>query len=99
MTRIKFKFKIPYGAISEAHFQTDTRLSLKKKKKKKERNAIPYKKKQPFIHGTKETNKKKKSKTQKPKTYFPIKIHTRSDYRFFFVPSNTQIGLALQQKP
>ena len=57
MTRIKFKFKILYGAISEAHFQTNTRLSLKKKKKKK-RNAIPYKKKQPFIHGTKETKKK-----------------------------------------
>ena len=101
MTRMKFKFKIPYGAISETHFQTNTRLSLKKKKKqkkKKERNAIPYKKKQPFIHGTKET-KKKKSKTLKPKTSFPIKIHTRSNYKFFSVPSNTQIGLALQQKP
>ena len=33
MTRIEIKFKIPYGAISEAHFQTDTRLSLKIKKK------------------------------------------------------------------
>ena len=33
MTRIEIKFKIPYGAISEAHFQTDTRLSLKKRKK------------------------------------------------------------------
>ena len=64
MTRVEFKFKIPYGAIREAHFQTDTRLSLKKKKikKKKERNAIPYKKKQPFIHGTKETKKKKNQK-------------------------------------
>ena len=61
---------------------------------------MPYKKKQPFIHGTKETKKKKKkSKTLKPKSYFPIKIHTHSDYRFFAVPSNTQIGLALQQKP
>ena len=36
MTRVEFKFKIPYGATREAHFQTDTRLSLKKKKKKKE---------------------------------------------------------------
>ena len=98
MTRVKFKFKIPYGAIREAHFQTNTRLSLKKKKKK-ERNTIPYKRKQPFIHRTKETKKKKKSKTLKPKTSFPIKIHTRSDYKFFSVPSNTQIGLALQQKP
>ena len=43
MTRIEFKFKIPYGAIREAHFQTATRLSLKERKK--ERNAIPYKKK------------------------------------------------------
>ena len=57
ITCVQFKFKIPYGAIREAHFQTDTRLSLKKKKKK-ERNPIPYKKKQPFIHGTKETKKK-----------------------------------------
>ena len=70
-----------------------TRAYHLKKKKEEERNAIPYKKKQPFIHGTKET-KKKKSKTLKPKTSFPIKIHTRSDYKFFSVPSNTQIGLA-----
>ena len=55
MTRIEFKFKILYGAFREAHFQTTTHLSLKKKR---ERNAIPYKKKQPFIHGTKETKKK-----------------------------------------
>ena len=79
------------------------RLSLKKIIKKKERNAVLYKNKQPFIHGTKETQKKKKKiknlKTLKPKTSFPIKIHTRSDYRFFFVPLNTQIGLELQQKP
>ena len=37
MTRIEIKFKIPYGAISEAHFQTDTRLSLKIKKKIKKK--------------------------------------------------------------
>ena len=55
MTRIEFKFKIPYGAIREAHFQTATRLSLKERKK--ERNAIPYKKKQLFIHRTKEKKK------------------------------------------
>ena len=55
MTRIEFKFKIPYGVIREAHFQTAMRLSLKKEE---ERNAIPYKKEQPFIHGTKETKKK-----------------------------------------
>ena len=60
---MKFKFKIPCGAISEAPFQTNTRLSLKKKKK--ERNTIPYKRKQPFIHRTKETKKKKKIKNPK----------------------------------
>ena len=44
MTRIEIKFKIPYGAISEAHFQTDTRLSLKIKnkikKKRKKHNTL-----------------------------------------------------------
>ena len=34
------------------------------------------------------------TKTLKPKSYLPIKIQTHSDYRFFVVPSNTQIGLA-----
>ena len=34
MTRIEFKFKIPYSAVREVHFQTATRLSLKKKKKR-----------------------------------------------------------------
>ena len=75
MTRIEFKFKIPYAVFREIHFQTTTRLSLKKKKK----TVKPYKMKQPLIHGTKETKKKKKSKTLKPKSYYPIKIHTHSD--------------------
>ena len=35
MTRVEFKFKIPYGATTEAHFQIDTRFSFKNKKKKK----------------------------------------------------------------
>ena len=60
MTCIEIKFKILYGAISEIHFQTSTRLSLKKEKEK--RNAVPYKNKQPFIHGRKETKKKKNQK-------------------------------------
>ena len=78
----------------------NTRLSLKKKeKKRKKRNAVLYKNKQPFIHGTKENPKKKEAKILKPKTSFPTKIHFRSDYRFFSIPSNTQIGLELQQKP
>ena len=50
----------------EIHFQTATRLSLKKKKK----NAKPYKKKQPLIHGTKETKKKKKFKNPKTQIVF-----------------------------
>ena len=48
---------------------------------------MPYKKKQPFIHGTKETKKKKKSKTLKPKTYFPIK---------FILSQTTDSSLLLQ---
>ena len=36
------------------------------KKKEKERNAKPYKKKQPFIHETKETKKKNKKKIKNP---------------------------------
>ena len=44
------------------------RLSLKKKKE--ERNTIPYKRKQPFIHGTKETKKKKKIKNPKTQIVF-----------------------------
>ena len=64
MTRIELKFKIPYGAIREILFQTATHLSFKKKKKK---NARPYKKKQPLIHGT--NRRKKKSLCNKnPKT-------------------------------
>ena len=47
----------------------------------------------------KNPKKKKKAKTLKPKTSFPTKIHFHSDYRFFSIPSNTQIGLELQQKP
>ena len=100
MTRIEIKFKIPYGAISEAHFQTDTRLSLKIKNKiKKKKKETQYLIKRSNHLFTKQKKQKKKSKTLKPKTYFPIKIYTRSNYRFFSVPSNTQIGLALQQKP
>ena len=38
--------------------------------------------------------KKKKTKILKPKPYFPIKIQTHSDQRFFAASSNTQIRLA-----
>ena len=93
MTRIELKFKIPYGAIREILFQTATHLSFKKKKKKtqdllKRSNRL-------FTEQTGEKKKKASAtKTLKPKSYFPTKIHTHSDYRFLAVPSNTQIGLA-----
>ena len=78
--------------------QTTRAYQLKKIIIIKERNAVQYKNKQPFIQGTKETQKKRRSKNPKTKTYYPIKIHTRSDYKLFSVPSDTQIGLELQQK-
>ena len=61
------------------------------KKKKKKRNAVTYIKKATIYSRNKINQKKKKKKTEtlKPKTSFPIKIHTCSDYRFFSVPSNT----------
>ena len=98
---MKFTFKIPYGAMSEAPFQTNTHLSLKKRKKRKKRETQYHIKASNHLF-TEQKNpkkKKKKAKTLKPKTSFPIKIHTRSAYRFFSVPSNTQVGLELQQKP
>ena len=54
----KEKKKRKKQALSEAPFQTNRRLSLKKK----ERNTITYKRKRLFIHGTKETKKKKNQK-------------------------------------
>ena len=94
---MKFAFKIPYGAKSEAPFQTNMHLSLKKRKKRETQYHI--KASNHLFMEQKNPKKKKKAKTLKPKTSFPIKIHTRSAYRFFSVPSNTQIGLELQQKP
>ena len=68
LTRIKFKLKKPQGAFRDIPLQTTRAYQLKKKKKKKERNAVLYKNKQPFIQGTKETQKKKKKKSKNPKT-------------------------------
>ena len=62
MTRIEFKFKIPYGAIREAHFQTATRLSLKKKGKKKETQYLIKRSNHLFT----KQKKQKKKKNQKP---------------------------------
>ena len=95
---MKFTFKIPYGAMSETPFQTNTHLSLKKRKKRETQYNIKASN-HLFTEQKNPKKKKKKAKTLKPKTSFPIKIHTRSAYRFFSVPSNTQIGLELQQKP
>ena len=78
MTRVEFKFKIPYGAIREAHFQTDTRLSLKKKKKKKETQYLIKRSNRLFTEQKKQ--KKKKSKPLKPKSYFPIKLQITNSY-------------------
>ena len=63
---MKFKFKIPYGAISETPFQTNTRLSLKKNKKtkKKKRKEIQYQIKRSNQLLTEQ--KKPKKKNQKP---------------------------------
>ena len=80
MTRIEIKFKIPYGAISEAHFQTDTRLSLKiKKKLKKKKKETQYLIKRSNRLFT-EQRKKKKSKPLKPKLYFSIKLQITDSY-------------------
>ena len=46
-----------------------------------------------FREQKKPKKKKKEAKSLKPKTSSSIKIHTRSAYRLFSVPSNTQIGL------
>ena len=61
---MKFKFKIPCGAISEAPFQTNTRLSLKKKKNKKTQN---HKKGSNNLF-TEQKKPKKKKKIKNPKT-------------------------------
>ena len=66
LTRIKFKLKKPHGAFRDIPLQTIRAYQLKKKKK--ERNAVLYKNKQPFIQGTKETQKKKKKRSKNPKT-------------------------------
>ena len=91
MTRIELKFKIPYGAIREILFQTATHLSFKKKKKMQD---LIKRSNRLFMEQTGEKKKASATKTLKPKSYFPTKIHTHSDYWFFAVPSNTQIGLA-----
>ena len=76
---MKFTFKISYSAMGEAPFQTNTHLSLKKKKKKK-RNTIPYKSKQPFIHGTKEPKKKKReAKNPSDNTRLSIKKKKKTE--------------------
>ena len=67
-------------------------------KKKKEKKETQYNIKISSHLFREQKKPKKKAKTLKPKTSSPIKIHTRSDYRLFSVPSNTQIGLELQQK-
>ena len=89
MTRVEFKFKIPYGAIREAHFQTDTRLSLKKKKKKKETQYLIKRSNRLF---TEQKKQKKKIKTPKTQIVFPDQT---TDYRFILTQT-TDSSLFLQ---
>ena len=65
MTRIEFKFKIPYVVFWEIPFQTNTRLSLKKKKKKKKETQYHIK---ISNHLFTEQKKPKKKKIKNPKT-------------------------------
>ena len=84
--------------MCEAPFQTNTHLSLKKRIKRETQYRIKASN-HLFTEQKNPKKKKKEAKTLKPKTSFPIKIHTRLAYRFLSVPSNTQVGLELQQKP
>ena len=75
--------------------QTTRAYQLKNNNNKRKKRSTILKK-SAIYSGRRETKKKKKkAKTLKPKTSSPIKIHTHSAYRLFFVPSNTQIGLEL----
>ena len=102
LTRIKFKFLKPHGAFRDMPLQSsdNTRLSIKKKKNNRNKRSTILKKSALYSRSKRNPQKKKKkkkkeAKTLKPKTSSPIKIHTRSAYRLFSVPSNTQIGLEL----
>ena len=63
-----------------------------KKKKKKEKNETQY-----YIKISSHLFKEQKKPTKKKKIKNP-KTQKPSDYRLFSVPSNTQVGLELQQK-
>ena len=92
MTRIEFKFKIPYGAIREAHFQTTTRLSLKKEKKKKETQYLIKRNNCLFTEQKKQKKKKIKIKTPKTQIVFPDQT---TDYRFILIQT-TDSSMFLQ---
>ena len=66
MTRIEFKFKIPYVVFREIPFQTATRLSFKKKKKTQ--NLI---KRSNHLFTKQKKQKKKKIKNPKTQIVFP----------------------------
>ena len=60
---MKSLINLKYRTLCLERYLSDSHPLIIKKKKKK--NAKPYKKKQPLIHGTKETKKKiKNPKTQ-----------------------------------
>ena len=97
LTRIKFKFLKPHGAFRDMPLQSsdNTRLSIKKKNNNRNKHSTILKKSALYSGNKRNPKKKEEAKTLKPKTSSPIKIHTRSAYRLFSVPSNTQIGLEL----
>ena len=78
MTRIEIiLFKKSYGASKRLTFRHQPAHP-----KTKKQNASPYKKHQAAYPQTKK-KKKQKKQTLKPKPYFPIKIQTHSNLRFF----------------
>ena len=87
MTCVEFKFKILYSAIREAHFQTDTRLSLKKRKK--ETQYLIKRSNRLFMEQKKQ---KKKIKTPKTQIVFPDQ---NTDYKFILTQT-TDSSLFLQ---
>ena len=61
---------IPFQTTRAYHKKKEKKKKEKKKEKKKG-NAVQYKNKQPFIQGTKDTQKKRRSKNPKTQNVFP----------------------------
>ena len=88
MTRIKLiLFKKSYGASKRLTFRHQPAHPKTKKKTqtliKNTKPLIHKQKKKQKNKKTKKQKKKQKKQTLKPKPYFPIKIQTHSNLRFF----------------